>query len=133
MNASGKTLFRYPDGASTGLREALGHFYKTDLKRIMIGAGSDELIELLGKTFLDKGDSIIVSEHAFLRYQMAAEMMGADTVRVPMKDLTHDLAAMGRAIRADTKMVFIANPNNPTGTYNSAQALGTSFLLRWKP
>ena len=123
LQATAKNVFRYPDGASSALRLALAHFYKVDSTRVMIGAGSDELIELLGKTFLNTGDSIVVSEHAFVRYQMAAEMMGATPVRVPMRHMTHDLAAMAAAIRADTKIVFIANPNNPTGTYNSAQDL----------
>lgn len=129
MNAAGKNLFRYPDGASTTLRLALARYAGVDAKRVIVGAGSDEIIELLGKTFLNAGDSIIVSEHAFLRYQMAAEMMGAATIQIPMKDYAHDLSAMADAIRGDTKIVFIANPNNPTGTYNGREAL-VEFLTR---
>ena len=70
----------------------------------------------------------MVSEHAFIRYRMAGELMGADVITVPMRDYTHDLAAMGSAIRDNTKLLFIANPNNPTGTYNTQSEL--SELLR---
>ncbi len=119
MTAVGKDLFRYPDGSSHRLREAVARQARVNIDRVIIGAGSDELIELLGKTFLNPGDSIVVSEHAFVRYRMAADLMGAATVTVPMREWRHDLAAMAQAIRADTKMLFIANPNNPTGTYNA--------------
>jgi histidinol-phosphate aminotransferase len=115
----GSSILRYPDGASTRLRSALATRYQIKAEQVIIGAGSDELIELLGKTFLNPGDSIVVSEHAFIRYRMAGELMGAQVISVPMRDFTHDLAAMAAAIRPDTKIVFIANPNNPTGTYNS--------------
>jgi len=120
MAAAGKNLFRYPDGASTALRLAIAKTYRTDVSRVIIGAGSDELIELLGKTFLNPGDSIVVSKHAFLRYKMAADLMGAETISVSMKKFCHDLDGMLAAIRPDTKIVFVANPNNPTGTYNTA-------------
>jgi len=123
IQKAGKTLFRYPDGASTVLRLALAEQADVSAESVIVGAGSDEIIELLGKTFLNPGDSIIVSEHAFVRYQMAAEMMGAEAIAVPMKKLTHDLSAMVQAIRPDTKMIFIANPNNPTGTYNTQAEL----------
>ena len=123
MRQVGRKLFLYPDGASTALREALAKKADVTVERVIIGAGSDELIELLGKTFLNPGDSIVVSEHAFIRYQMAGELMGADVIRVPMEGFTHDLAAMGRAVRENTKILFIANPNNPTGTYNTRDEL----------
>jgi histidinol-phosphate aminotransferase len=118
-----KEVFLYPDGASTALREALAQKWGLAAGQVIIGAGSDELIELLGKTFLNRGDSIVVSEHAFFRYRMAGELMGATVITTPMRELTHDLSAMARAIRPDTKIVFIANPNNPTGTYNSQREL----------
>jgi histidinol-phosphate aminotransferase len=121
----GKSILRYPDGASTALRQALAKKHGVQAERVIIGAGSDELIELLGKTFLNPGDSIVVSEHAFIRYAMAGELMGAAVRSVPMRRMTHDLPAMAEAIRPDTKIVFIANPNNPTGTYNTQQELET--------
>ena len=121
----GKSVLRYPDGASTSLRLALAKKHKLDASHVIIGAGSDELIELLGKTYLNPGDSIVVSEHAFIRYRMAGELMGAEVVSVPMQELTHDLKAMAAAIKPNTKIVFIANPNNPTGTFNTHQELET--------
>jgi histidinol-phosphate aminotransferase len=129
MNAVGKLLFRYPDGASTDLRAALAKHWRIPINDVIVGAGSDEVIELLGKTFLNRGDSIVVSEHAFTRYKMAADLMGAETVTVPMTNLKHDLPRMAQAVRPDTKLVFIANPNNPTGTYNSAIEL-EDFLIQ---
>lgn len=123
MRQAAPKLFLYPDGASTALRLALANKFKVTADRVIVGAGSDELIELLGKTFLNPSDSIVVSEHAFIRYQMAAQLMGAKTIRVPMRWDTHDLEAMTRAIQPNTKMLFIANPNNPTGTYNTAAEL----------
>lgn len=119
----GKTLFRYPDGASTSLRRALAQQAGLPVSHLIAGAGSDELIELLGKTFLGPRDSIVVSEHAFIRYRMAGELMGSTVISVPMRHFSHDLAAMARAIRPNTKMLFIANPNNPTGTYNTQHEL----------
>lgn len=126
---SGRELFRYPDGASTALREAVAASCGVHPSRVIIGAGSDELIELLGKTYLGPSTSIVVSAHAFTRYRMAGELMGAAVLTVPMKDMTHDLEAMAKAVRADTRLVFIANPNNPTGTYNDQPSL-TAFLER---
>jgi histidinol-phosphate aminotransferase len=129
IRLAGKKLFLYPDGASTALREAIAKAHQVARDRVIVGAGSDELIELLGKTFLNPGDSIVVSEHAFIRYEMAAEMMGASVIRIAMRGYTHDLSAMAAAIQENTKIVFIANPNNPTGTYNTRAEL-TGLLER---
>jgi histidinol-phosphate aminotransferase len=118
-----KKLFLYPDGASVSLRAALARHVGTPSERVIVGEGSDELIEILGKTFLNPGDSIVVSEHAFIRYRMAGELMGAEVISVPMRNYTHDLEAMANAVRDNTKIVFIANPNNPTGTCNSQRQL----------
>jgi len=127
MRKAEKSLFLYPDGASTSLRAALAQKAGVTPHRVIVGAGSDELIELLGKTFLNPGDSIVVSDHAFIRYKMAGELMGAEVITVPMRLYTHDLTAMAAAVRENTKLVFIANPNNPTGTYNTRTEL-SGFL-----
>ena len=127
----GSSILRYPDGASAALRRALAKKAGVAAERVIIGAGSDELIELLGKTFLNPGDSIVVSDHAFIRYRMAGELMGAAVVAVPMRGFTHDLAGMAAAVRSDTKILFIANPNNPTGTYNTQEEL--EVLLKQDP
>jgi histidinol-phosphate aminotransferase len=123
MGQAARKLFLYPDGASVSLRAALARQAGVSTDRVIIGAGSDELIELLGKTFLNPGDSIVVSDHAFIRYRMAGELMGAQVISVPMSHYAHDLAVMGRAIRDNTKLLFIANPNNPTGTFNTKEEL----------
>ena len=129
IRQAGKKLFLYPDGASVALRQAVAKKAGVTDDRVIIGEGSDELIELIGKTFLNSGDSIVVSEHAFIRYRMAAELMGADVISVPMKIYTHDLEAMVGAVRDETKVIFVANPNNPTGTYNPQGELHR-FLTR---
>jgi histidinol-phosphate aminotransferase len=125
--AAGKVNL-YPDGFSTALRETLAKSLRVRLTEVTVGAGSDELIEILGKAYLNPGDDIVVSEHAFLRYKMAGELMGARVIEVPMKNDTHDLEAMARAVTDRTKLVFIANPNNPTGTYNTHDEM-EEFLI----
>ncbi|HRY30678.1 MAG TPA: histidinol-phosphate transaminase, partial [Elusimicrobiota bacterium] len=109
----------YPDGASTDLRRAVSEHLGVKFGQVILGAGSDEIIELLGKTYLAPEDDIVVSAHAFIRYRMAGELMGARVRTVPMKNLTHDLDALAAAVSDKTKFVFVANPNNPTGTYNT--------------
>jgi histidinol-phosphate aminotransferase len=109
----------YPDAFSTDLRKALSAHARVPVPNIALGAGSDELIELLGRAYLTSADNIVASRHAFIRYRMAADIMEAGTIEVPMGgDLKHDLTAMARAVTPRTKLVFVANPNNPTGTYN---------------
>ncbi len=98
MSAVAKKLFLYPDGGSTQPRRAISKKAGVPYPQVIIGEGSDELIELLGKTFLNSSDSIVVSAHAFIRYRMAGELMGAKVLTVPMRNYTHDLVAMGKAI-----------------------------------
>jgi histidinol-phosphate aminotransferase len=112
-------IFRYPDSDSSALRTAAGKKLGSAPENIVAGAGSDELIEIIAKTYFNPGDEIVVSKHAFIRYKMAAELMSARAVETPTAGLGHDLEAMSRAVTARTKAVFIANPNNPTGTYNT--------------
>ena len=121
-------LHRYPDGFSTALRHALADHVGVKISQVSVGAGSDELIENLAKAYLSPTDEIVVSEHAFLRYKMAGDLMGAAVVTVPMNVMTHDLEAMAAAVTPRTKFVFIANPNNPTGTYNTKTEL-EEFLI----
>jgi len=114
---------RYPEGSSLMLREKIAKKFNISSEEVIIGAGTDELIELLGKTYLSKEDNIVVSEHAFIRYKMAGELMGCKIISVPMKNFTHDLFSMAKKVNKKTKIVFIANPNNPTGTYNTKDEL----------
>lgn len=114
---------RYPDGSSHLLRKAIAIRCGVSDGEIILGSGVDEIIELIGKTFFDPSDEVIVSEHAFIRYRMAAELMGCRVVNVPMKGYRHDLIAMAGAVTKKTKAIFIANPNNPTGTYNTSDEI----------
>lgn len=113
-----EVLHRYPEGSSLILRQKIATKFKVSLDEVIIGAGTDEIIELVAKTYLSKQDNVVVSEHAFIRYKMAGELMGCKVISVPMKNYTHDLSAMAEKVNNKTKIVFIANPNNPTGTYN---------------
>lgn len=121
--------FRYPDGAGNSLRRELARRLKIDQGEVILGAGSDELIEILAKTFFNRQDEVIVSDHAFIRYRMAADLMGCKTVTVPMKGYQHDLLFMAEKISSATKAIFIANPNNPTGTY-VPKGVVKEFLVR---
>ncbi|MFH1367535.1 MAG: histidinol-phosphate transaminase [Elusimicrobiota bacterium] len=113
-------IFFYPDSNFWELRQAIAKKFGLKTENVMIGSGSDELIEILAKVFFKPEDEIVVSDHAFIRYKMAGDLLGCKTVTVPMTDYTHDLDAMLAAVTNRTKAVFIANPNNPTGTYNTA-------------
>lgn len=120
-------LFRYPETRSMELRRQIAAKFRVDVENVIIGAGSDEIIELLAKAYLTPFDEIIVSASAFLQYRIAGELMGAKVTTVPLKDMKHDLAAMAKAVTNRTKFLFIANPNNPTGTYNDKKEV-TAFL-----
>lgn len=123
LNNLYKIFHRYPEGSSLILREKIAKKFKILKEEVIIGAGTDELIELVAKTYLQKQDNIVVSEHAFIRYQMAGELMGSKIIAVAMKNFTHDLISMAKKVNKSTKIVFIANPNNPTGTYNTEKEL----------
>ena len=110
----------YPEGTSPELRAALARFHKVEPEAVIVGNGSDEIIRLLCEAFLDPEDEVVVSQHGFIRFKQQASMMGARVIEVPMTDWTHDLALMAKSTTARTKLVFVANPNNPTGTYNTA-------------
>jgi histidinol-phosphate aminotransferase len=115
--AVGDHLEDYPDGAATALREAIGRAFGLDPARIVCGAGSDDLINLIADAYLRDGDEAIHTTHAFLMYPIAALGSGATPVVAPEKDYTADVDAILAAVSERTKVVFLANPNNPTGTY----------------
>jgi histidinol-phosphate aminotransferase len=106
----------YPDGGGFYLRSALATRLGFARENIILGNGSNEVIEFLGHAFLNHGDDVIVSEHAFIAYKLIATLFGARTIETPSPHYEHDLEAMLNAVTPRTKMVFIANPNNPTGT-----------------
>lgn len=107
----------YPDGAANELRDAIAETYGLHPDRIICGAGSDEILSFLAYAYLGAGDEAIYSEHGFLIYDIAIRAAGATPVVAPETDLKTDVDAILARVSDNTKMVFIANPNNPTGTY----------------
>jgi histidinol-phosphate aminotransferase len=110
-------LERYPDGGAGALRAAIGQRYGLDPARIVCGAGSDELLSLMAHAYLGPGDEGIYTQHGFLVYRIAILANGATPVVAPERDFTADVDAILALVSPRTKMVFLANPNNPTGTY----------------
>lgn len=116
-------LARYPDGNGFELKRALGQRYGVAQDCIVLGNGSNDVLELAARSFLTPANSAIYSQHAFAVYPLAVQAVGATGIEVPAKNFSHDLDAMLRAVRADTRLVFVANPNNPTGTLAGAAEL----------
>jgi len=119
----------YPDGGGYRLRSAIAGRFGLELDHVVLGNGSNEIIELLCHCFLNPQTSLIAAEHAFVVYKLMATLFGAKYVEVPDPGFVHDLDAMADAINADTRLVFIANPNNPTGTMVGQEALDR-FMAR---
>ncbi len=115
--AQADELHRYPDGGSLGLREAIARRYGLDTARIVCGTGSDELISLLARAYAGPGDEVVYSRHGFLMYPIAAQSAGATPVAVPEPRLTADVDGILARVNAMTRLVYLANPNNPTGTF----------------
>jgi len=113
-------IHRYPDGNAEELREALGQCHGVDPARIVCGAGSDELIALLLRCYAGPGDEVLYSRHGFLMYPINALAAGATPIAAPERELTTDVDAVLARVTERTRVVFIANPNNPTGTYLGA-------------
>lgn len=117
IGASAQELALYPDGSALKLRAAIGARFGLDPGRLVCGAGSDELLSMLAYAYLGAGDEGLFSEHGFLVYRIAILAAGATPVVAPETDLTADVDALLARVTPRTKMVFLANPNNPTGTY----------------
>ncbi len=112
-------LNRYPDGSGYYLSQALSKKFNVDISQIILGNGSNELIELAIRTFVQPGNEVISAEQSFVVYRMVTQAVGGTNIIVPMKDDRHDLDAMADRITDKTKLIFVANPNNPTGTMNT--------------
>jgi histidinol-phosphate aminotransferase len=106
----------YPDSFSTALTSAVAEYLQVDRKQLIFGAGSDEVILMLARAYLSPGDETIMADETFPQYKHNAEIEGATIIEVPLKDGTHDLPAMLAKVNERTKIVWICNPNNPTGT-----------------
>src|SRR5580700_2769 len=113
-------IHRYPDGGADELRTALGRAHGLDPARIVCGAGSDELITLLLRSYAGPGDEVLYSRHGFLMYPINAQAAGATPIAAPERALTTDVDALLERVTDRTRIVFVANPNNPTGTYLGA-------------
>ena len=125
-------IARYPDGNGFELKYALSLRYGVDMPQIVLGNGSNDVLELAARAFLVPGLEAIYSQHAFAVYPLATQATGAIGIEVPARDFAHDVDAMLRAITPRTRLVFLANPNNPTGTLiRSADLL--AFLLAVPP
>jgi histidinol-phosphate aminotransferase len=122
----------YPDGASQTLTAAIAQEYSLETNQIIFGAGSDEIILMLARAFLEPGDENIMATHTFPQYKHNAEIEGAISIEVPLKEGTHDLDAMLAEVTAKTKIVWICNPNNPTGTMLTHDEI-QSFMKRVSP
>jgi histidinol-phosphate aminotransferase len=116
MAAVAGSAHRYPDGASTRLREAIAAHHGLEVDRIVCGTGSDELLKLLAQAYATVGDEVLYVRHGFMVYPIAAQCAGATPVAAPDTDYTTDVDALLAAVTERTRVVYLANPNNPTGT-----------------
>lgn len=119
----------YPDGGGFYLREAIAKRLGFTRAEVILGSGSNEILEFIGHAFLKPGDEIIAARHAFVVYKLVAALFGATTVEVPDPNFAHDLEAMAEAITPRTKVIFVTNPNNPTGTLASQEEIDR-FMAR---
>ena len=124
LRAAAPEVHRYPDGGADRLRQTIGACFDLDPERIVCGAGSDELIQLLMRAYAGPGDEVLYSAHGFLMYKLSALGVGATPVAAPERLLTADVDALLERLSSRTRMVFLANPNNPTGSYLNADELG---------
>jgi histidinol-phosphate aminotransferase len=116
-------LSRYPDGNGFELKQALCAKFGITAECVVLGNGSNDVLDLAARAFLTPSDEAVYSQHAFAVYPLAVQAIGARGIEVPARDYGHDLDAMARAVTSKTRIVFIANPNNPTGTYVPAEEL----------
>ncbi len=117
----GPTLHRYPDGGAFRLRRALAGRWKVAPDQVVLGNGSDEILGLLARAFLSPGDEAVMADQTFVIYKMEVMAAHGVPVEVPLKDWRHDLPAMAEAVTDRTRLLFLCNPNNPTGTMVTAQ------------
>jgi len=118
---------RYPDGSGYTLKATIARTFNVEMPQITLGNGSNDILELVARTFVSTDHSVVYSQHAFAIYALVTQAVGATGIEVPAKDFGHDLVAIAKAVRADTRVVFLANPNNPTGTWFE-EAEFTTFM-----
>lgn len=123
IQIAAQDLTRYPDGSGYLLKNALARKFNLQPEQITLGNGSNDLLDLIGRCWLEPGRNAVYSQYAFAVYPITTQAMGADHREVPAQNWGHDLPAMLAAIDNNTSLVFIANPNNPTGTWVNSQQL----------
>ncbi len=127
MREAASHVHMYPDGNGFLLRQAIARKHNLDIEQVVLGNGSNEIIEFLGHAYLSPGDEILISQYAFVVYLLMGKLFQATVIEAPARDYSHDLEAMQRLITKKTRLIFVANPNNPTGTTVSPEAL-SSFI-----
>jgi histidinol-phosphate aminotransferase len=123
MTAALQQAHLYPDGGGFYLRRAIADRLGVVPENVILGNGSNEIIEFLAHAFLNRGDSIVTSEYAFIAYKLIAALFGAKTIEARGREYKHDLPAILEAIQPNTRLIIIANPNNPTGTLISQREI----------
>ncbi len=118
-------IHRYPDGGGYYLREALARACALSIEQVMLGNGSTELVELFARTFLGREGAGLMADQAFIMYRIAVTAVNGNAITVPLRGMRHDLPAMARRVTPDVRIIYIANPNNPTGTCVTSQEMET--------
>jgi histidinol-phosphate aminotransferase len=112
---------RYPDGAGYYLKKALSRALSVSEDELILGNGSNELLDIAVRTYMKEGDEAVMASPSFVVYAISVQAAGGRAIQVPLRNFIHDLAAMAEAVTPKTRMMFIANPNNPTGTINTRE------------
>ena len=115
--------YRYPDGSGFELKRRLAEFHNVSPDRVTLGNGSNDVLELIARVFVAPSHEVMYSQHAFIVYSLITQAIGAGSMQVPATEYGHDLAAMAAATSANCRLVYIANPNNPTGTWNGSRSI----------
>ena len=128
LSSSIESLHLYPDGDAKDLKLKIAKLESVSKDQIIVGNGSNEILELAARAFLNNKSSALMSKHAFAVYKIVTQACGAKALEVPMIDWKHDLKSFNNYIEEDTKVIFVANPNNPTGTFNSHEDFKSMML-----
>ncbi len=123
MRANINDMHIYPDGGAYYLKNKLSETFDISKDNFIVGNGSNEILEFIAHCFMTEDSSVVASAHAFIIYKIMAKMFGAEFIEVPTIQLGHDLKKMAKAITANTRVVFVCNPNNPTGTFLTSQQI----------
>lgn len=123
LRAQSGDIARYPDANGFALKKALAARFGVPMASVTLGNGSNDVLDLVARVFAGPGDEVVYAQHGFLVYPLVARAVGATPVEVPARDWGHNLEAMARAVTTRSRVVYVANPNNPTGTYSTEPAL----------